>query len=111
MSEYMMMPGARLEIGPGGKPYESLGACCSSCARGGPCATGDAALSPPGMTPPNKGSFSSLFDSFKKQPQVDSGPTKPPAAAPPAARADNTKYFVAAAAVAGIAAFMYFRKK
>jgi hypothetical protein len=40
MSEYMMMPGARLEIGPGGKPYETLGAvpvapCCSACAKGG----------------------------------------------------------------------------
>lgn len=33
MSEYMLAPGARLEIGPGGKPYESLGACCASCAK------------------------------------------------------------------------------
>lgn len=40
-----MLPGARLYIGPHGKPYESLGrgylgslgACCASCASGGPC--------------------------------------------------------------------------
>lgn len=41
MSEYIMDPGARLEVGPGGKPYESLGgrpavnrglgACCAGC--------------------------------------------------------------------------------
>jgi hypothetical protein len=40
MSDYVMLPGARLEIGPGGKPYETLGAvpvapCCSACAKGG----------------------------------------------------------------------------
>lgn len=30
-SDYMLAPGARLEIGPGGKPYEELGACCGPC--------------------------------------------------------------------------------
>ncbi len=41
MSDYMLAPGARLEIGPGGKPYETLGtleyplgACCAGCANG-----------------------------------------------------------------------------
>lgn len=34
MSEYIMTPGARLDIGPGGKPFESLGACCKGCANG-----------------------------------------------------------------------------
>ncbi len=37
---YMLAPGARLYIGPHGQPEESLGACCASCASGGPCATG-----------------------------------------------------------------------
>ncbi len=32
---YDMTPGARLEIGPGGRPEESMGACCSSCAQTG----------------------------------------------------------------------------
>jgi hypothetical protein len=43
-SDYVLMPGARLEIGPHGRPYETLGACssepkpcCTSCASGGPC--------------------------------------------------------------------------
>lgn len=34
MSDYVMLPGARLEIGPNGQPEESLGACCSACASG-----------------------------------------------------------------------------
>ncbi len=34
MSEYIMDPGARLEI-VGGKPYEELGACCAQCAKNG----------------------------------------------------------------------------
>jgi hypothetical protein len=34
MSSYIMLPGARLEIGPHGRPEESLGACCSACASG-----------------------------------------------------------------------------
>lgn len=37
MSDYMLAPGARLEIGSHGTPYEtlgSLGACCSGCANG-----------------------------------------------------------------------------
>ena len=37
MSDYMLAPGARLEVGPHGKLYESVGACCASCASGGPC--------------------------------------------------------------------------
>lgn len=37
MSDYILAPGARLEIGPHGKPYESLGACCAGCAGGGTC--------------------------------------------------------------------------
>lgn len=36
MSEYIMEPGARLVIGPHGRPEESLGgACCSGCAKSG----------------------------------------------------------------------------
>lgn len=42
MSEYIMDPGADLYIGPGGKPYESLGCSCSS-ARG---AVGAADMTP-----------------------------------------------------------------
>jgi MYXO-CTERM domain-containing protein len=34
MSEYILDPGARLDLGPGGTPYEELGACCASCAKG-----------------------------------------------------------------------------
>lgn len=37
MSQYIMLPGAELEIGPGGKPYETLGACCAGCASGSNC--------------------------------------------------------------------------
>lgn len=53
MSEYVMLPGARLEIGPHGQPLETLGSaqvvggcfpvpkrtapCCASCADGGAC--------------------------------------------------------------------------
>ena len=40
-SDYMMLPGARLELGPHGTPYEQLGACCAACAVGRPCGTGD----------------------------------------------------------------------
>ena len=34
---YIMLPGARLYIGPHGRPEESLGACCSNCASGRSC--------------------------------------------------------------------------
>lgn len=37
MSDYMLAPGARLEIGPHGTPYETLGACCAGCAGGKGC--------------------------------------------------------------------------
>lgn len=36
---YMKLPGAKLVVGPHGQLEETLGACCSSCARGGPCAS------------------------------------------------------------------------
>jgi LPXTG-motif cell wall-anchored protein len=36
---YMLAPGARLEVGPGGRMYESMGACCAPCARGARCAS------------------------------------------------------------------------
>lgn len=42
MSDYMLAPGARLEVGPGGRLEESLGACCSGCASGqGGCGNSD----------------------------------------------------------------------
>lgn len=34
-SDYMLAPGARLEIGPHGTPYETLGGCGGSCGK--PC--------------------------------------------------------------------------
>ena len=42
-----MMPGARLYIGPHGQPEESLGACCSNCVTGRPCAAGADDEAPP----------------------------------------------------------------
>ena len=36
------LPGARLKVSPEGGIYQSVGACCPSCAVGGRCATGQA---------------------------------------------------------------------
>jgi len=108
MSEYMMMPGARLEVGPGGKPYETLGgACCSSCASGGPCASSLGAA--PGLTAPKrfadriKDKFGSAIT---RKPPVGGG--SPPAGS---GSSSNTKYYVAGAAALGLVAVMFLRKK
>jgi hypothetical protein len=56
MSEYIMDPGARLEIGPGGKPYEELGACCAACVTKGSALgaiiVGGGFSTPPIIAPP-----------------------------------------------------------
>lgn len=41
---YLIKPGARLMVGPGGQLEESLGACCQPCARGQPCQGGLGAI-------------------------------------------------------------------
>lgn len=52
MSEYVMDAGARLELGPGGKPYEELGACCAGCASGTSCGKPLGAVSVAGLSIP-----------------------------------------------------------
>ena len=37
MSDYIMAPGARLEVSNRGQLYETLGSCCASCEAGRPC--------------------------------------------------------------------------
>ena len=95
MSEYMLAPGARLEIGPGGKPYESLGACCSACAQGAPTCAG--ALAGP---PARKDGLST-----SAHPTV-----RPMTSAAPAPSSSRLPYYLAAAG-AGVALFLYLRRR
>jgi len=98
MSEYMMMPGARLEVGPGGKPYETMGGC--SCAPLGAA---------PGLTPPKgglTGAMTRMGDMLTRKPPAGGG--SPPAGS---GSSDNTKYYVAGAAALGLVAVMFLRKK
>lgn len=90
MSEYMLAPGARLEIGPGGKPYESLGACCSACAQGAPTCAG--ALAGPPARKDGK--------SMSARPTVR----------PIAPSSSRLPYYLAAAG-AGVALFLYLRRR
>lgn len=100
MSEYIMAPGARLEVGPGGKPYESMGACCAACSSspsglGGAGGRGGKSLSKP-VPPP------------KKNVQV-SASMPPPARS--GALAGKLPYLIAGAAVLGFGAVMLMRRR
>lgn len=110
MSDYVMMPGARLEIGPGGKPYESLGACCASCAMG------DVALSPPGMTAPGTGVRMNFMQQIQAKVRERIAAAKAASAGgggflSSSSGTNMTPYYIAGAVGLGVLALVVLRKK
>lgn len=105
MSEYIMDPGARLEVGPGGKPFESLGgttpvnrgmgACCAAC---------ESSLSGAG----GRGGRSATVPGRQLDRLASAHPQHKPGRS--AAMSGKLPYIIGGVAVLGIAAFLVLRR-